>query len=115
MAATKPTSQSSPADWQARAAIKREQCLNAIPLAWRLDPALLGSLQMPLESHANNVTDIPRRCGLLSSQELQITEDYDVAGLVAGLASGELSSTAVTTAFSKRAAIAQPLVGLPLD
>ena len=72
---------------------------------------LLDSLQTPLQSHANNVMDMPRKCGLLSEQELQITEDYEVTALIAALASGKLTSLAVTTAFSKRAAIAQQLVG----
>ncbi|KAJ5733144.1 Amidase, partial [Penicillium manginii] len=45
--------------------------------------------------------------GLLSDLELDLTENYTAAQLLAKLASGEASSLAVTTAFCKRAAIAQ--------
>lgn len=65
---------------------------------------------MPLESNANNVLDVPRRSGILSERELHITEGYDVRGLLAGLAGGEMTAVEVTAAFSKRAAVAQQVV-----
>lgn len=57
--------------------------------------------------------DLVRRSGILSSHEIQITEAYDVAGLLKGLASGTLTAVDVTAAFSKRAAIAHQLVSQP--
>ncbi|GJN68078.1 hypothetical protein PLICBS_002121 [Purpureocillium lilacinum] len=96
-----------PSDWQARGAAKRKQRDAAIPAAWRLSDEVLASLQMPLESNANNVLDVPRRSGILSERELHITEGYDVRGLLAGLAGGEMTAVEVTAAFSKRAAVAQ--------
>ncbi|KAL3963452.1 hypothetical protein ACCO45_000456 [Purpureocillium lilacinum] len=96
-----------PSDWQARGAAKRKQRDAAIPAAWRLSDEVFASLQMPLESNANNVLDVPRRSGILSERELHITEGYDVRGLLAGLAGGEMTAVEVTAAFSKRAAVAQ--------
>jgi amidase len=112
MADTEGSSSSPPntTDWQTQAAKKREQCLNLIPSSWRLDATLLDTLRTPLQDHANNVIQLPRICGILSVEELHITDDYDVAALLSALASGKLSSVAVTTAFAKRAAIAQQLV-----
>lgn len=99
-----------PSDWQARGAAKRKQRDAAIPAAWRLSDEVFASLQMPLESNANNVLDVPRRSGILSERELHITEGYDVRGLLAGLAGGEMTAVEVTAAFSKRAAVAQQVV-----
>lgn len=53
--------------------------------------------------------DYPAESGLLSAEELAITEQT-AAVLVDKLAKGELSSVQVTTAFCKRAAIAHQLV-----
>jgi amidase len=54
-----------------------------------------------------NSTDIPS--GVLQNRDLQITETLPEE-LVKLLASGELSATEVTTAFLRRAALAQRLV-----
>jgi Asp-tRNA(Asn)/Glu-tRNA(Gln) amidotransferase A subunit family amidase len=53
------------------------------------------------------VLDIPRRSGLLTKDELHLTEDYDATALLEKLTTGKLKSENVTRAFSKRAAIAQ--------
>ena len=102
--------------WEPRVAEKRKQCFEAIPESWRLDRTILEKLKTPLESNKNNIMelDIPRQCSILSKEEINITEDYDVAALLKALASGKLTSVDVTVAFSKRAAIAQQLVSLPL-
>ncbi|KAJ5676805.1 uncharacterized protein N7477_002438 [Penicillium maclennaniae] len=50
-----------------------------------------------------NVMDIPRTCGLLSSKELEITEKYDVRGLVSMMTESKFKAEEV------RAAIAQQL------
>lgn len=96
-------------DWRTTVAQKREQLASAIPSEWRLDDKLLASLPQ----NGNLIeADIPRRSGILSKEELQITEIYTAEGLLQQLAAGGLSSLAVTTAFCKRAAIAQQLVRL---
>ena len=56
-----------------------------------------------------NVLNVPRECGLLNSTELQITEGYTIKTLLQALSSRKVSSVDVTTAFCKRAAIAQQL------
>lgn len=98
-----------PEDWRILAARKRKQVDSQIPTAWRLDGALLASV---LESGKLLEADIPRRSGILSEQEIEITEQYSAEQLLRRLAQGGVTSLAVTTAFCKRAAIAQQLVRL---
>lgn len=91
------------AAWQSIARRKRQEQSNLISEVWKLKtrPA----------SNRNNVLAVPRECGLLSSQEIEITEKYDATALVKELATKRLKSVDVVTAFCKRAAIAQQLVG----
>lgn len=111
------TINSAPAAWETQAAEKRARCADAIPKAWRLHSNLLDTLKTPLETNKNDLVslDIPRRSGILSELELDITESYNVSALLAKLADGTLSAVQVVTAFSKRAAIAQQLVCTPLQ
>ncbi|KEF53177.1 uncharacterized protein A1O9_10625 [Exophiala aquamarina CBS 119918] len=97
--------------WEDIVARKTERGQNAIPNDWRLSSEILSKLSFPLESHANRIVDldIPRKSGILSARELEITENYSVLELLERLASGAFSSLEVTTAFCKRAAIAQQL------
>lgn len=101
-------------DWQSKVADKRARCQQAIPEAWNLSESLLKSLPERSNLWKTNTNlmslDIPRRSGILTERELKITETYKVSALLEGLASGELTSSEVTLAFSKRAAIAQQLV-----
>ncbi|KAI1735678.1 amidase [Xylaria scruposa] len=100
-------------DWQRRAAEKRSSCQKAIPKAWVLAESLLDTLQGQSELSKTKTNlialDIPRRSGILTKRELEITESYNVSSLLQGLASGRFTSAEVTLAFSKRAAIAQQL------
>jgi len=64
--------------------------------------------QLP-ENLAKNVTEIPGT--VLSREEVQITE-MSPEGLLNVLASGDLTAVAVTTAFLRRASLAQKLVWL---
>ena len=88
--------------WEVAAKNIRETIDNAIPKKWKL--------QRTLKDRAQEVRDIPRTCGLLSLEELQITEQT-ATDLVKKLASGELSSSQVVEAFCARAAVAHQLVG----
>ncbi|KAK1147921.1 hypothetical protein N8T08_000437 [Aspergillus melleus] len=54
-----------------------------------------------------NVTGVPRSCGLLSERELNITERYDATSLVRMLAEGKVTAEELLIAFRKRATIAQ--------
>ncbi|RSH92487.1 hypothetical protein EHS25_008903 [Saitozyma podzolica] len=87
--------------WQTIAASKRAHNAALIPTEW-----LLPS---PPSSEVRNVIDVPRTCGILTDKEVEITEKYAVSGLVAEIAKGTYSAVEVTTAFCKRAAIAQQL------
>ncbi|OAR01444.1 hypothetical protein LLEC1_06531 [Akanthomyces lecanii] len=100
------------ADWETRAAERRQQLSNTIPGDWRLQPELLGELKTPLEQSDNNVLELGfcRRSGILSEKELDITESYRVSELLEALAGGRLTALEVTTAFCKRAAIAHQLL-----
>lgn len=92
-----------PEKWQDIAARKQRERADRIPFQWKLSPA-----HIPAESRTN-VLSVPRECGLLSEQELNITENHDASALVAALSSGKLKAVDVTTAFCKRAAIAHQL------
>lgn len=70
------------------------------------------SLYLPesiLENPPKNVTAVPRECGLLTPEEIDITENYDAVGLAEAIAAKKLTAVAVATAFSKRAIIAHQL------
>ncbi|KAI0440620.1 amidase signature domain-containing protein [Xylaria telfairii] len=100
-------------DWQDKVAEKRSICQKAIPGAWILTQSLLDSLPRPSElsnTKTNLISlDIPRRSGILTARELEITESFNVSSLLESLATGRFTSAEVTLAFSKRAAIAQQL------
>ena len=87
--------------WETAARSIRESINNAIRPDWLLR-----------EEHktvTNNVIDVPKSCGLLSSEQLRITE-LDASILVTDLATGKITSRVVTEAFCARAAIAHQLV-----
>ncbi|KAL5355106.1 amidase signature domain-containing protein [Aspergillus floccosus] len=93
-------------DWRIFVAQKRKQLDQQIPADWRLSGAFISSL--PKDGRLIEA-DVARRSGILSDGEVDITENYSAAQLLQKLAEGELTSLAVTTAFCKRAAIAQQL------
>ncbi|KAF4815201.1 putative amidase [Colletotrichum siamense] len=97
--------------WAEKIAAKRDMSWAAIPRDWRIPEAVLAQLSHPLDSHANNLikSNVIRQCGILTDQELRITEDFTTGVLLRHLSSGLLTSVEVTIAFSKRAAIAQQL------
>lgn len=90
--------------WQQKAAVKQAEAAQKIPSEWRLSAEILKA-----SDDGQPVLDIPRTCGLLTTRELDITENYDATALRDKLAAGEFSSVEVATAFCKRAAIAQQL------
>ncbi|KAI9037998.1 putative general amidase [Aspergillus affinis] len=88
-----------------------------IPAEWKLPASIIpegmlsiaDSITNVKEYQSVNVLNIPRACGLLTHQELAITENYDIRALLTIIAQGKLSSEEVITAFSKRAAISHQL------
>ncbi|KAH7392809.1 amidase signature domain-containing protein [Pyrenochaeta sp. MPI-SDFR-AT-0127] len=95
------------ANWETLTKQKREQVKAKIPAEWRLPSELTANFH---EKATISVLDVPRSSGILTAKELEITENYDATDLVGRLASGELKSVDVVTAFCKRAAIAQQCV-----
>ncbi|SCN98972.1 unnamed protein product [Fusarium fujikuroi] len=69
-------------------------------------------LRLPLEVIQNpptDVTSIPAICGILSPEEIIITEGYDAVGLVESIASRKHTAKTVARAFCKRSIIAHQL------
>ncbi|KAK4550339.1 hypothetical protein LTR36_003306 [Oleoguttula mirabilis] len=92
--------------WQIRTQRYRDAAAAKIPEAWRLHKKFTEDVG---PASQRSVLDIPYKCGILTERELDITENYDVVALLEQLAEGAMSSEEVTTAFCKRAAIAQQL------
>lgn len=89
---------------------KQAELAAAISAEWHLPAHLIPEgMLSPAESITEgpkrygrvNVVDIPRTCGLLSSEELKITEKYDVRGLVAAMTEEKLKAEDVVRAFCK--------------
>ncbi|KAK8138059.1 general amidase GmdB [Apiospora sp. TS-2023a] len=91
--------------WQTRVAEKQATQLGKIPKAWHLPSEFLTGD----ETCADGVMDIPAKCGILSAEELHITEDLDAVALAKAVQLGTIKAKLVATAFCKRAAIAQQL------
>ncbi|PTU23917.1 hypothetical protein P175DRAFT_0505686 [Aspergillus ochraceoroseus IBT 24754] len=90
--------------WKPIVLQKREAQLQSIPAAWHLPKSTITSPD-------TSTLDTIRSCGILSTQELQWTEMKDVPELMRLLTSRAVSSVQMTTAFCKRAAVAQQLTG----
>lgn len=88
-------------NWQSVAERKQKERSSRIPKPWLLPPSI--------DRNRANALDVPRECGILTRDELRLTEQFDATALLAGLLSGLLTSADVVTAFCKRAAIAQQL------
>jgi amidase len=87
--------------WEQVAKAKCAQRDAAIPPEWLLSAKVKDNLPL-------NIMDVPRTCGILTPKDITITETPAVE-LVAQMVTRELTSVEVTTAFCKRAAIAQQL------
>ncbi|KAK5131465.1 hypothetical protein LTR08_000929 [Meristemomyces frigidus] len=93
-----------PDTWRDIAARKQKERTERIPKAW-----LLQSAASSPKAKGTTILNVPRECGILTTEEIRITEEYDATALSRELASGKLRSVDVVTAFCKRAAIAQQL------
>lgn len=92
-------------DWTDLAAKAQTKLINSIPRDWRIP-----SSKLPPDAQLD-VTTFPKQCGLLSDEELRITESY-ATEIVGNLAAGEWTAVEVTLAFCKRAAVAHQVVSL---
>jgi hypothetical protein len=87
--------------WQSISRRKKDEQWARIPPEYRLKHIPTG---------LTNVLHIPSTCGLLTSEELAITEQYDATALAEAIRSRALTSVAVARAYCKRAAVAHQLV-----
>jgi amidase len=92
-------------DWERKAEVCRVILENSIPKQW-----LLPADKLPTKQQYN-VTNIPYTCGILSAEELHMTEQ-NATGLLDKYRSGVWKVEDVTIAFLKRATIGQQLVSL---
>jgi len=89
--------------WEKQAQVARDVLEKSIQKQW-----LLPADKLPSPDRLN-VIHVPRECGLLSHEELQMTET-DATGLVEKMSDGSWTAEAVLTAFLKRATIGHQLV-----
>ncbi|KAF2011126.1 amidase [Aaosphaeria arxii CBS 175.79] len=87
--------------WQIIAKKKKDEQYSRLPTEW-----LLNSSPSP---DVRTYIDIPRKSGILSQEELRITEEFDATALAEAIRRKELKCVDVTKAFCKRAAIAHQL------
>lgn len=85
--------------WEEVAADKRKRIEESIPKEWRVE----------VKDQNGSFMDLPASSGLLTADELEITNSSGV-DLVSKLAAGQLKSVDVTLAFCKRAALAHQAV-----
>ncbi|OAP64558.1 hypothetical protein AYL99_00530 [Fonsecaea erecta] len=88
-------------DWQERCAQARAARDATIPKAWLL--------KNPPSDDVTNVMSVPYTSGLMTDEELALTE-LDATELLQRLRKGEIKSYNITLAFCKRAAIAQQVI-----
>jgi amidase len=90
--------------WQKIAVAKKAEQASRIPSEWKLSAQALKDAETTVD-----LRPIAASSGILSEQEIKITEEYDATGLAAEIAKGTYTAVEVTTAYCKRAAIAQQL------
>lgn len=88
--------------WKTIAQESQARLLQSIPDRWRLDSKRYSSLK--------DVTSVPYTCGVLTDNQLEITE-LTAVEIVRCLESRELKAVQVLEAFAARTAIAHQLVG----
>ncbi|KAF5594934.1 aconitate hydratase 1 [Fusarium pseudocircinatum] len=93
--------QSHKMNWQAIAKQSQTKVLNSIPDRWRLDVNQYQDLK--------DVTNVPYTCGLLTEEQLRITE-LTATEIVKELEARDLKAVQVLEAFAGRAGIAHQLV-----
>ena len=87
-------------DWKTLVADKLARREASIPKEWVITPPPDTVL---------DVSSFPEKCGLLSEDEIEIT-NTKTEDLLAKLTAGSITAVKVTTAFCKRAIIAHQLV-----
>lgn len=65
--------------------------------------------QNVIDNPPTDVSSVPSTCGILSAEEIEITENYDATGLAEAIAARKYTAVAVAKAFCKRAIICHQL------
>lgn len=98
--------------YQTIAQRKQDARARLIPSEWRIPEDKLATYT---SSPTANVLHVPQESGILNERELAVTEHHDAVSLLEmlrkGPTQGGFTSEEVVTAFCKRAALAQQLVG----
>ncbi|EWZ41053.1 amidase signature domain-containing protein [Fusarium oxysporum Fo47] len=89
-------------EYEAKRAAVLKALADKVPAEFCLGPEFFKDT--PLD-----VSKIPAACGLLTDEEVAITEGYDATGLAEAIARRKYTSVAVARAFCKRAIIAHQL------
>lgn len=96
------------ASWRDIIAKKRESLHAKIPSEWRISKEFIPTSMLSADEsiaavsfEKTNVMNVPRACGILSEKELQVTENWDINGLLGELRAGRLSAVDVCRAFCK--------------
>lgn len=97
------------AGWKSISKQKIADRTSRIPKSWLLPTSVIPKDPPVFEDGPQNVLQLPLTCETLTAAEIKITNSASVHGLLSIIASKQLSATEVTTAFCKRAAIAQQL------
>lgn len=93
-------------DWKTLAEAKKKSVDELIPQEWRIPTEIKSKYN---ETVGTSVLGLHETFGILNEKEIAITKNYKVKELLSKIASKELSSVEVATAFSKRAAISTQL------
>ncbi|KAH7119185.1 acetamidase [Dactylonectria macrodidyma] len=89
-------------DFEAKRASLLKAFAEKIPLDYLLPKELLDNPPV-------DVSSVPTTCGILTEEEIDITETHDAVGLADAIANKKYSAVAVAMAFSKRAIISHQL------
>ena len=87
---------------------KQSELNAAIPQEWRLPSDFIPAGMLSIAKSVSDpkyervsVMDVPRKCGLLTPQELEFTEKFNVRALVAEMTEGRAKAEDVVRAFCK--------------
>jgi hypothetical protein len=94
-------------NWQIQAQKGKDLLERSVPKQW-----LVPADQLPPVTQ-KNVTDFPRKSGLLTDRELGITE-LSATELTSGMGKGELTAEEVVVAFLKRSVLGHQLVRMTI-
>lgn len=102
MIQTVPVAKGTPEYEALRDDIVREQFTSKVPADLLLPASLIAN-------PPKDVTSIPRTCGLLTPEQIAITEEHDATSLAEAIRTRKLTAEAVAVAFTRRAIIAHQL------